>query len=935
MPEPNSKCTNPSGDFSEIATARKPDPTATPAELIALPQWVCWRYENRDGKPTKVPIDAKSNGRLRRAKTNDPATWASHAEALAACERHPELAGVGFCFAPDDGLTGIDLDHVIDPDTGELKPEATEILERFQGTYIEVSPSGTGLRLFCYGKPGRCGKNVGRVKWCEVYSHPSSRYLTVTGNHWSGSATAVTEQQEALNWLHGRFMVSTGQEPVASKPGPSVALTLDDAALLDKARSAKNGAEFERLWSGDTSGHGGDDSAADLALCSLLAFWTGNDADRIDRLFRQSGLFRTKWDSKRGEAGTYGQMTVDKAIAGCRDTYSGRAAVRSEQPAQCVPPDDTDYLAALGSAEPPKTEGQGIQPPPWKPLDLDAMRAARLHPRCIVEYHIYADLAVVNAEGGTGKTTLLLYEAVHIALGLELWGCRVLNPGRTLFITAEDGEEILQARLIRIMDALGLNDWQRRKVADSVMFWDLSGTMARLAELDARGNLVLTELADRIVDTYRDVGLAQVIFDPAISFSPGERIINDGEQAIVTACRRIIRGLDCCVRLVHHTGKANARDGAIDQYAGRNGTALPDGCRMVTILANANRVNLARPEGFDLQPGETGFIMARAKLSFAPPQPNIWIRRRGWSFEYFIETPRNAEAIRDHDADKVADFLAEELHHGRRYTANTLEQSGKSGLSRSRLRAALATLETNGRVTPRDLPPELRQGGRKVYLHPLNLAATSGEVPANIPPTDTRQDPTSPTPTTSPPYRECNGGEVAAAITSPNSTTSPANIGEVPAKWRSSEELPQDTLANPPVEAKQATAPTLAKAQEINRQRIKESLAGMVELPGGGWMLKATPPPPVDTPPCPDISPDIPIAPPAESQDTTATCAAKRPDISRADPRRSAPPVCQPSGFYPFRYVTKCDKPTPIMPESGYGDPVGCSHCGQRWGGAA
>jgi len=85
-------------------------------------------------------------------------------------------------------------------------------------------------------------------------------------------------------------------------------------------------------------------------------------------------------------------------------------------------------------------------------------------------------------------------------------------------------------------------------------------------------------------------------------------------------------------------------------------------------------------------------------------------------------------------------------------------------------------------------------------------------------------------------------------------------------------------------------------------------------------------------PPGPDISPDTAIASPAEIQGTPATCAAKAPDISRADPRRSAPPVCLPSTGYPFRYVTKCDRPTPIMPESGYGDPVGCSHCGAMWG---
>jgi len=302
---------------------QKPDFDTLPADLRALPQWVCWKYENRHGKRTKAPIDAKSNGRLSYAKSNDPTTWSDFHTAMATCGRHPELAGVGFCFAPGDGLTGIDLDHVIDPDTGELRPEAAEILARFSGTYAETSPSGTGLRIFCYGKPGKSGKNAGKVKWCEVYAHPSSRYLTATGNHWDGNATAVTEQQDALDWLHGRFMESTRAAPVDSKPGPAGALNLDDAALLAKARAARNGADFDRLWAGDTSGHGGDESAADLALCNLLAFWTDRDSDRMDRLFRQSGLMRGKWDSKRGD-GTYGAMTIAKAIESTLETYSGR-----------------------------------------------------------------------------------------------------------------------------------------------------------------------------------------------------------------------------------------------------------------------------------------------------------------------------------------------------------------------------------------------------------------------------------------------------------------------------------------------------------------------------------------------------------------------------------------------------------------------------------
>ena len=101
-----------------------------------------------------------------------------------------------------------------------------------------------------------------------------------------------------------------------------VCLGLDDADLLNKASRAKNGSAFDALWAGNTSRHNGDHSAADMALLNALAFWTGKDAVRMDRLFRQSGLMRPKWDESHGTS-TYGAMTVDKAIADCREVYTG------------------------------------------------------------------------------------------------------------------------------------------------------------------------------------------------------------------------------------------------------------------------------------------------------------------------------------------------------------------------------------------------------------------------------------------------------------------------------------------------------------------------------------------------------------------------------------------------------------------------------------
>jgi putative DNA primase/helicase len=312
------------------------NPHSIPDELKQLNQWVNWRYLERDGKQTKPPINSRSNGRLALAKTNDPGTWSQFDEALVACEHHAELQGFGFCFWESDGLSGIDLDHVLNPATGEIKPEAAEVLERFKGTYTEISPGGDGFHILCKGKARRSGKTTGKTKWLEAYTHPSHRYLTVTGNHWPGSATDITNQQDALDWLDMRFM-STEEEsrssaipPVDAKPIPSV--NLDDAALIAKIRASKQGALFERLWRGDA---GEDHSASDLALCNLLAFWTDGDVARMDRLFRQSGLVREKWDKPHFADGrTYGQATLDKAVADLREGYGGR---RLDSERQAVP----------------------------------------------------------------------------------------------------------------------------------------------------------------------------------------------------------------------------------------------------------------------------------------------------------------------------------------------------------------------------------------------------------------------------------------------------------------------------------------------------------------------------------------------------------------------------------------------------------------------
>ncbi|MBX3361132.1 MAG: hypothetical protein KF912_06395 [Phycisphaeraceae bacterium] len=303
-----------------IATSdQHPDPRVVaeciPAELKTMPRWACWKaVSNREGgKPKKVPIDPHTGGA---AKSSDPATWGTFDEAIASLARDPSLSGVMFALGEDIGIVGVDLDGCIDAD-GIMTPEARALVEEFD-TYSERSPSGSGVKLLCYGKkPGdRCRrKSIHGCHEIEVYSEV--RFFVITGLRLDCVSPEVNQRQIELDDLYAT-MFPPKPEPPSTNPGGG--FSGDDNALLQKARDAANGGKFTRLYdAGDISEYGGDDSAADLALVSMLAFWAGPDPDRIDRLFRGSALMRDKWDRD-----DYRRLTIDKALEGMTEFYSPR-----------------------------------------------------------------------------------------------------------------------------------------------------------------------------------------------------------------------------------------------------------------------------------------------------------------------------------------------------------------------------------------------------------------------------------------------------------------------------------------------------------------------------------------------------------------------------------------------------------------------------------
>ena len=315
------------------------DQTTIPEILCDREQWVCWKETQRDGNTTKIPVTPGDGGF---ASSIDPETWAGFEIALEYA-RTGKADGVGFVFTDDDPIVGVDLDDCRDLETGEVDSEAQDIIERLD-SYTEISPSGTGYHVLIEGELPEGRNRRGHI---ELYDR--ARFFTVTGEHIRERPTHIARRQDALVAIHREYVQrsssdeksNSGTRGGSEDQSDSIDSTdlkvdnanvdLDDKKLLKKARRASNGPKFERLWAGNTGGYESN-SEADMALCCLLAFWSGGDQRQIDRLFCQSGLLREKWDEVHfADGSTYGEKTIDRAISNTSEFYDPDRGNRPKQ----------------------------------------------------------------------------------------------------------------------------------------------------------------------------------------------------------------------------------------------------------------------------------------------------------------------------------------------------------------------------------------------------------------------------------------------------------------------------------------------------------------------------------------------------------------------------------------------------------------------------
>lgn len=285
-------------------------------ELKSLDQWVIWRRIPRGArKPAKVPFNPHSPSAM--ASVTDSSSWGSYELSRSALEERG--VGLGFVLTERDPFSVIDLDKCRDPQSGLIAPWARATVQRFE-SFTEISPSGTGLHIWLKAHLPGGGRRQGSI---EVYF--DRRFIAFTGELLPGSPLTIEDRQETLDeWIAETFSAPVQRRRmektrvgwgISTKPASRFPQCTDED-VLRKAEQAPNGTRFRSLFhDGDLTPYEGDHSCADQALCGLLAYWTNDNPDQMDRLFRRSALMRPKWDESRGDL-TYGEKTIQTAIEG-------------------------------------------------------------------------------------------------------------------------------------------------------------------------------------------------------------------------------------------------------------------------------------------------------------------------------------------------------------------------------------------------------------------------------------------------------------------------------------------------------------------------------------------------------------------------------------------------------------------------------------------
>lgn len=579
-----------------------------PDDLMAEKRWLVWREEDGRKVPYYPTTHRRRSGTMETAQ--DFAAMGSHADAMESLKNHvPHYTGLGFAIT--NGSLLIDLDDVL----GEGGKFVDEWAEKFtykaiaSGAFVEVSHSGTGIHVIGRGHARKAG-----AKGIAIEVYPDKRFVAITGELMPNTecpdeVTDITDLAEEALQEYQRRCDEKGINSLASALAPEEEIafikgqvegdTLTQVRTLlqvfspdERDQWFKVGLALGRAFPNDK---GVFEEYAKWSKASPNYNAKADDKTMHDLFYRQA-LLPTK-----------SKYTLDTMISQAQSV--GVQLKLFAQAFDDLPPTEEEIkVKRLLGWENNKHDARNLFANPPPPMEF------------IIEDILPKHRTTFAAPGGTGKTQMTLWMALHVAAGRKLFDkYEVKRPGKVLVMNAEDPKRQLQRRLIQLANHMEWSSEEEKYEAfENVAFVDFeTDTISLSAQVQRTNHYDITKTVDEIIKAYKEVGLSWVIFDPMTLFGFDEAGGNDSASAMMKASGILADQLSCAVTYVTHTTKAGARSGEADMHTTRGAAAFGDLTR-----AHWNLVNF-RP--YDAMSKTRYLQLSFDKASYAAPQPPVHI----------------------------------------------------------------------------------------------------------------------------------------------------------------------------------------------------------------------------------------------------------------------------------------------------------------------
>jgi len=476
-----------------------------PEELKKYPQWVTYK-----GIEDKAPRQVGGKP----ASSTDASTWTTW-------DRIESIHNKGFVLTATDPFIFFDFDKCLDEEGNITDKQIKDIVDKLD-SFTEISPSKTGLHVICKGKIPKVGGN--RKGKIEIYEH--GRYMTMTGDIYPGKPRTIEERQNIINGVHKELFKDKYEE----KPRPiSSATELSDDDVLEKLFTEKNGEKWKRVFHGDASDYGGDDSRADQAIMTKLTFYT-QDRGQLENLFRVSGLYRKKF-----ERDDYRNGLLDKALSGVGETYT--------PPREKVVEEMVEYKHPAIY-----TVSQIVQ------MELKP-------PRFIIPDLITEGLNLVIGKAKAGKSAYVRQAGCAIAFGGKAFGDFLATGSEVLYLNLEETLNMFQHKVKKLLNGVDAPNGYHVSCRDTIHQWGKIGHGFSERVIDYLEKHPYIKVL--IIDTYGRI-------KPRSNEKQSDGGYLD-ETRILGVLMLLLKYVDCII-LVHHSKKGKSEDW-IDDVLGSTGLA--------------------------------------------------------------------------------------------------------------------------------------------------------------------------------------------------------------------------------------------------------------------------------------------------------------------------------------------------------------------------